>query len=91
MAKIVHVIFHTLTGYDSHLISFEIRKFDVKVNVLTNGLERYMAFTNNLAFNDSMQYMNSSLYALVKNLSDNGFKYLSQEFSGDILELVHPC
>ena len=26
--------------------------------------------------------------ALVKNLSDNDFKYLSQEFSGDLLELV---
>ena len=25
--------------------------------------------------------------ALVKNLSDNHFKYLSQEFSGDLLEL----
>ena len=32
--------------------------------------------------------MNSSLDALVKNLSDNDFKYLSQEFSGDFLELV---
>ena len=26
--------------------------------------------------------------ALVKNFSDNDFKYLSQEFSGDLLELV---
>ena len=32
--------------------------------------------------------MNSSLDALVKNLTDNDFKYLSQEFSGDLLELV---
>ena len=35
-----------------------------------------------------MQFMNSSLDALFKNLSDNDFKYLSQEFSGDLLELV---
>ena len=36
-----------------------------------------MAFTinNNLVFIDSMQFMNSSLDALVKNLSDNDFKY----------------
>ena len=49
-----------------------------------------MAFTinNNLVFIDSMQFMNSGLDALVKNLSDNDFKYLSQEFSGDLLELV---
>ena len=49
-----------------------------------------MAFTidNNLVFIDNMQFMNSSLVALVKNLSDKDFKYLSQEFSGDLLELV---
>ena len=35
-----------------------------------------------------MQFMNSSLDILVKNLSDNDFKYLSQEFSGEQLQLV---
>ena len=39
----------------------------------------------NLFFIDSMQFMNSSLDALVKNLSDNDFKYLSKEFSDDLL------
>ena len=34
-----------------------------------------------------MQFVNSSLDALVTNLLDNGFKYLSEEFSGDLLEL----
>ena len=32
--------------------------------------------------------MNSSLDALVKNLSHNDFKYLSEEFSGDLLNLI---
>ena len=32
--------------------------------------------------------MNSSLDLLVKNFSDNDFKYLSQEFSGEFLKLV---
>ena len=35
-----------------------------------------------------MQFMNSSLDILVKNVPDNDFKYLSQEFSGDLLKLV---
>ena len=35
-----------------------------------------------------MQLMNSSLDALVKNLSDNDFKHLSQEFTGEYLKLV---
>ena len=49
-----------------------------------------MAFTinKNLIFIDSTQFMNSSLDALVYNLSDNDFRYLSLEFSGDLLDLV---
>ena len=35
-----------------------------------------------------MQFMNSSLDSLVKNFSDNNFKYLPKEFSGEMLELV---
>ena len=47
----------------------EVGKFDVKINVITNELEKYMAFTvnKNLIFIDSMQFMNSSLDTLVKN------------------------
>ena len=42
----------------------------------------------NLVFIDSMQFMNSSLDVLVKNLTDNDFKYLSQECNGEQLNLV---
>ena len=68
----------------------EIGKFDVKVNVIPNGLQKYMAFIiyNNLVFIVSVQFMNSSLDALIKNLSENDFKYLFEEFSGDLLKLV---
>ena len=48
------------------------------------------AINKNLVFIDSMQFMNSSLDALVKNLSDNDFKYLSEVFSDDLLQLVKP-
>ena len=90
LSKKVHVLFHNPKGYDSYLIIKEIIKFDVKVSVIANGLENYMAFTinTNLVFIDSMQFMNSSLDLSVKNLSDNDFKYLSEEFSGKFLELV---
>ena len=48
-----------------------------------------MALTINkkLVFIDSMQFMNSILDSLVKNLSDNDFKYLSEEFNGEFLKL----
>ena len=90
LSENVSVIFHNLRDYDSHLIIGEIGKFYVKANIIANGLEKYMAFTinNNLVFIDSMQFMNSSLDALVKNLLEVDFKYLSQEFSGDLLESV---
>ena len=42
----------------------------------------------NLVFIDSMQFMNSSLEKLVKNLSDNDFKYLTQEFGSKNLKLL---
>ena len=49
-----------------------------------------MAFivNKNLAFIDSMQFMNSSLDASIQNLTDNAFKYLSQEVNGAQLNLV---
>ena len=72
------MIFHNLKGYG------------VKISVIPNGLEKYMAFTmnKNLVLIDSMQFMNCSLDKLVKNLSDEDFKYLSEEFSDEELKLV---
>ena len=79
-----------MRGYDSHLIFNELDKFDVKINVIPNGLEKYMAFflNKNLVFIDSMQFMNSSLDKLVKNLSDEDFKYLVEEFGSENLGLL---
>ena len=38
------VIFRNLRNYDSHLTFNELDKFDLKINVIPNGLEKYMAF-----------------------------------------------
>ena len=85
MTKKIPVIFHNLRGYGSHLIIKKISKCDVKVSVTPNGLEKYLAFTlnANLVFIDNMKSMNFSLDSLVKNLSDNDFKYLSENFSAE--------
>ena len=68
----------------------EISKFDVELSVISNRLEKYIAFTiiKNLIFIDNMQFINSSLDVLVKNLTYNDFKHLSQEFNGNLLKLV---
>ena len=77
------MVFHNLRGYDHHLIFHEPKKIYVKIDVVLNRLENYIAFILNksLVVIDSMQFMNSSLEKLVKNLSDNGFKYLTEEFA----------
>ena len=79
-----------MRGYDSHLIFREHDKFDAKISVIPNGLEKYMAFflNKNLVLIDSLQFMNFSLDKLVKNLSDEYFKYLVEAFGSENLELL---
>ena len=62
----------------------------MKTSVIPNGLEKDMAFFlgKSLVFIDSMQLMNSSLDKLVKNLSDENFKYLVKEFGSENLEIL---
>ena len=56
LTKKVPVIFHDLKNYDSHLIFSVLHKFNLKIIVIPNGLEKYMAFflNKNLVFIDSM-------------------------------------
>ena len=65
---------NNLISYGSHLIP--------------NWLEKYKAFFLNksLVFIDSMQFMNSSLNKLAKNLSDKDFKYLVEKFGSKNLK-----
>ena len=58
----------------------------------------YISFNinNNLIFVDTFQFLSSSLDRVVKNLSKDDFKYFSQEFDKNVLDLVkqkgfYPC
>ena len=68
----------------------ELGKLNFKINVIQNGLEKFISFNiNNMqSFIVSFQYLRSSLDNLVKNFGITDFKYLSQEFDNDILDLV---
>ena len=90
VCKKVPVIFHNLRGYDSHLVFKKLSKFNCRVSFIPNGFEKYMSFTldKNIVFIDRMLFLNSSLDKLVKNLGSEHFKYLSEVFSGEKLELV---
>ena len=76
--------------YDSHLIMQELRKFNLKIIIILNGLEKYMSFSvkNKLSFIDNFQFLRFSLDSLVKNLGKDDFKYLSQKFGNNVLDLV---
>ena len=56
LTKTVPIIFHNLRGYDSHLIFNEFDKFNVKISVIPNASEKYMAFflNKNLVCIDSI-------------------------------------
>ena len=47
-----------------------------------------VTINKNVIFINSMKFVNSSLDALVNNLSGSDFKHLSQEFRGTFLKLV---
>ena len=96
----IPVVFHNLRGYDSHLIMQQIGEIaknhayknkkgeeqHLKINVIPNNMEKYMAFVlgNHLNFTDSFQFMSSSLDNLPKEL----VKHTSEEFTGDKLSLM---
>ena len=44
ISKKLPIIFHNLRGYASHLIFKELSKFNCNINVIPNGLEKYMSF-----------------------------------------------
>ena len=44
LTRKIPIIFHNLKGYDSHLIFSEFNKFDVKISVIPNGLEKYITY-----------------------------------------------
>ena len=100
----IPVIFHNLRGYDSHFIMQQIGEIAKKhayknkrgeecqmnINCIPNNMEKYLAFMlgNHLIFLDSLQFMNSSLDNLIKNLPDEAFKYTKQEFEKEQFNLM---
>ena len=49
---------------------------------------RHFFLNKNLVFVDSVLFINSSLDKLVKNLSDNNFIYLTEEYGSKNLECL---
>ena len=68
----------------------ELGKVYFNINIIPNGLEKYMSFSinNELNFIDRIQFLSSSLGSLVKNLGKRDFEYLDYKFDDDVLDLA---
>ena len=84
------LVFQHLKDYNSHLIIEELDKLNLKINVIPNGLDKYVNLTikKKLNFTERFQLLSSSLHGLVKNLDQDDFKHLSQKFDNKVLDLV---
>ena len=84
------IIFHSLEGYDEHIIFKELNNFDVGNGVIPKTIEKYMSIIVNrtITFIDSNEFYKGALDTLASNLEDNDFKYLMSEFPLDKLEIL---
>ena len=92
-------MFHNLRNCDSHLIFQEIGKYNFKIDVISKTIEIYISFSIKqpkkkdikpglpLSFIESIHFLNDSLDNLVKNLGENDFYNLNQEFNVNVLDL----
>lgn len=87
----VPVIFHNLSGYDSHLFIKELADYKGDIKIIPRTKEKYLSITKYLTtensshsiqikFLDSFQFLSSSLNNLCKTLHEKDFVHLSQEF-----------
>ena len=51
----IYIVFYNLKNNDSHLIMLELGKFNLKINVIPNGVQKNMSFNinNKLRFIDT--------------------------------------
>ena len=79
----------TRVGYAENSLMMTMKKVEIIVTWLENFEKQFVGVLKKiLVFTCSMQFMNSSLEKLVKNLSDNDFKYLTEKFGSTNLELL---
>ena len=84
-SKKLPIIFHNLQGYDGHIIFKELNNFDVDIDVIPKGIDKYMSIIVNrhITFIDSLQF-----YTLASNLNNEDFKHLTSAFDIDELEIL---
>ena len=79
LLKKLPIIFHNLQGHDGHLIFKELNNFNIDIEVIPKGIDKYMSITviRHITFIDSLQFYNGSPDTLTLNLKDEDFKHLT--------------
>ena len=90
-ARFIPIVFHNLTGYDSHLIIKELaasKTCEGRVSIIAENKQKYISFTKfikgsdfNLRFIDSFRFLASSLDTLSSYLDNTPI--LTKEFQKD--------
>ena len=72
----IPVVFHNLSGYDSHLLFQAMSKIDREISCIPKSMEDYISFSlGRLRFIDSYRFLQASLDSLVKSTPYETFKY----------------
>ena len=98
LPKFLPVIFHNLSGYDSHLFIKQLGKSKGNINCIPNNEEEDISFSKSILpddvedhyknrleirYIDSYKFMASSIDSLSKNLSREQFREMSKVFEND--------
>lgn len=75
----IPVVFHNLSGYDSHLIIKSYERAE-RISCIPQTSEKYISFSiGNLNFIDSLKFLNSSLESIVDSLTGMKDKKASRD------------
>lgn len=93
----IPVVFHNLSGYDSHLFIEELTKHKGNIKIIPKTKEKYLSISKEIEckkgviqikFIDSFQFLSTSLDLLSKSLSDSNFQHLSKYFKDKQFDLI---
>ena len=85
------VVFHNLSGYDSHLFIKNLGFSEGNINCIPNNEKKYISFTkriqtgHQIRFIDSLKFVPTSLDSLVNNLPKDAFNNVKNHYVEDSL------
>jgi hypothetical protein len=91
--RVLPILFHSLSSYDSHLICKQLGAVPGGVELIPNTEENYISFTKNISnfkcrFLDSYRFMSSSLVHLACSMEKSNFKDTMKYFPPDKIDYV---